>query len=334
MVGCAWDNVTAYGQNYGIRFMQPTVITAPSEEGFCYESVFNKLECSSHPTTGTGFEVSALMEFGGNIFNMVSSELAGNGIKLLGADSLALGNLFKQPWVERISSAGYWYQDTIGTTIYENPYWRAADGATNAWAASLHITRNQIFKPTFGESLEIGTLAIPSGGVYKLHGVNIYSMNSHSVSRKLWASNSYYVAGTDPYAAASAHAQDEQIIVTRGGVSGTVDIANIIVSPAGNVEVAHIEVEFSATSTSSGGGWGVFKRIYRWNVDNSIDAVTVNTDVNNGCTLVLTNVGGATRTVKVGCTLGAGTYRLTTRIRVFCGISGNGHLGVSIQSLI
>lgn len=336
MVGAHWNRVIAYGKDHGIKCCPPDTITDPSNENFTYESVFSVIttSASTGASGGTCFEVSATHEFANNVFHFISAESAKSGIKLLGTDSLGIGNTFTAAWIERLDASGYFVQDTIGTTIWHSPYLRMADGASLDWGNSLVHYTNITYKPKFGQDYYVGGIAQLSAGQYRLHGYTSVANTAHAQSRTLWASNSGYVAGTSTYPTGTSHAQDEQIIVSDGNVSGTVDIANIVVSPTGDTHTAHIEVEFAASSSVSGSGWGVYKRVYRWNSNNTIDEVTVNTDSNNGCTLVLTNVGGATRTVKVGCTLGAGNYRLTTRIRVFVGASGNGQLGVSIQSLI
>ena len=335
MVGAVWNQVVAYGASYGVRFRQPAVMVDPTNEGFIYECSFNRVACSTG-TAGTGWEVSASQLFSGNVINALSSESVGNGVRMLGTDNFGNGNIYFSPWVERVTNGGYWYQDTMDTTVYHNPYWRSADaGVTNAWGASLHINNSAVFKPQFGETeLSIGGISAPSVGVYKWLGVKSYQSLDAAIRRTLWGSNSFYVAGTSTYTTETAQAQDEQIIVSNGTMTGANNIATVTLSPAGDAECMHLEVEFALAGTASGASWGVYKRVCSWNAANAFTETTIGTDVNVNATMTITNTGGAARVITIAVNVGAGNYRVTTRIRAFCGISGNAALGVAIASLI
>lgn len=335
LIGSNWHSVLAYGEDYGFRGL-PSAAPHGGTESLMYECAVYYMTCSTkdgNTGTGTGFKVDGSFEFAGNTFVNLSSEYVGNGIVLDGDDANDTGNTFIQPWVERVNPAGKAYDDNMPQNIWIQAHTQGT--GSFSLGEGLQLQANALFKDLFGAAaFGIGAISNPSVGVYKWLGVQTYSADEHAIKRRLWASNSLYVSGSSSYVSANSMAQDEQIIVSNGTMTGANNIATVTISPAGDAECMHLEVEFALAGTASGASWGVYKRVLSWNAANAFTETTIGTDVDVNATMTITNTGGAARTVTIAVNVGAGNYRVTTRIRAFCGISGNAQMGVSIASLI
>jgi len=217
---------------------------------------------------------------------------------------------------------------TVGTTITALG---TGIGRTGTYTVSASQT---IVSTTLGiVPLEyiLGGMHYEAAGAYSLAGID--ATHNRSISRRtnIIPTSSGLIQNLYSYPSAEVNSTEERVIASNGAVGGTVDVCNI--SCSGDTLLLIVDIIFSGSSSGSGTGWGVYRRLLRWNTDNTIDIATLGTDSVNGCTLVLTNLGGANRVMKVSST-NAAAYRLDTHIKVFAGISGNGVRGFSIDPLL
>jgi hypothetical protein len=336
-IGCTWDRAIGYGNGVGIYFtpdhIDGTYNPVLNTNSVIQQNTFLNIQGSANSwSINDGNTYYGICVDGSTTAFMTYCSIIGANCQQMYRGFYFVGNSIRNCtfigcWVESVSTGGNYIVESSGcynTYVNFNQSQAAGIVAIPSFSPSSSIINTTGIVPTVNGGNQLGQLTVPSAGVYKPVGFNVFSNINYTLSDKLRAYGTDAIAdGYDSPTLADRH----EISFYHSSYTTSAQVATVTMHSANQISL--VEIYWVGMGVSGPVSFKGVREIY--NNSGTMSFITVGTDyVRSGAGITLTQVG-ATAVYTITITgLGPG-YRVGGNIRALSGMDlSSGTTGISI----